>query len=292
MNALNHAANSIFDLLLTPLEAVGQEFALIMVSGVFGVLALLVFKHISSQKGIKAAKDKIKGHMIEIRLYQDDLVLVSKAIGKVLMRNLQYVGLNFGPFIPLSIPFAFVIAQMVVRYGFVPMPVQEDYTHLLGGEGITVVVELADNYKGQVSDLELILPEGIEATSKLVAVPARGKAYQEVVPTRSGEFELKVVLGGNEVIKKLYAGDVTPRSLQGKRVSSVLSSVLWPAEDTVPGDSGIASVELRHLTDLEGYPESDLGWLPGSGPMGVILVFLVASMAFGVAALKPLGVTI
>jgi hypothetical protein len=40
------------------------------------------------------------------------------------------------------------------------------------------------------------------------------------------------------------------------------------------------------------YPESDLGWLPGSGPMGVILVFLVASMAFGIAALKPLGVQI
>ena len=68
MNALNHASNALFDLVLTPLEALGQEFALIMVSGIFGVLALIIFKKISSQKGIKAAKDKIKGHMIEIRI--------------------------------------------------------------------------------------------------------------------------------------------------------------------------------------------------------------------------------
>ena len=40
------------------------------------------------------------------------------------------------------------------------------------------------------------------------------------------------------------------------------------------------------------YPDSDLGWLPGSGILGVMLVFLVASMAFGVAILKPLGIQI
>ncbi|HJM57248.1 MAG: hypothetical protein CMJ98_00280 [Planctomycetes bacterium] len=285
MNALNHASNALFDLVLTPLEALGEEFALIMVSGIFGILALIVFKQISSQKGIKAAKDRIKGHMIEIRIYQNDLVLVSRAIGKVLLRNLQYVGLNFGPFIPLSIPFAFVIAQMVVRYGFIPVPVQEDFTGLMAGKGLTVKVELAEGYERQAPDLELILPDGVEATSPLVAVPAEGYVFQEIVATRSGEFDLKFVLGGTESIKQLAAGDVTPRALQPERVSSFLSAVLWPAEDTFPEDSGIARVSFV-------YPESDLGWLPGSGPMGVILVFLVASMAFGIAALKPLGVQI
>ena len=285
MNALNHAANALFDLVLTPLEAFGEEFALIMVSGIFGILALLIFKRISSQKGIKAAKDKIKGHMIEIRIYQDDLRLVTKAIGKVLMRNLQYVGLNFGPFIPLSIPFAFVIAQMVVRYGFVPIPVQEDFTGLMAGQGLTVKVELAEGYERQAPDLEFILPDGIEATSPLVAVPAEGYVFQEIVATRPGQFDLKFVLGGTESIKQLAAGDVAPRALQPQRVSNFFAAVLWPAEDTFPAGSGIARVSFT-------YPENDLGWLPGSGPLGVILVFLVASMAFGIAALKPLGVQI
>ena len=83
MNAINRAVTSFFDLVLTPLEAVGDEFAILVVSGVFGVLALWIFKHISWQKGIKGTKDRIKGHLIEIRIYQDDLVTVGKAIGQL-----------------------------------------------------------------------------------------------------------------------------------------------------------------------------------------------------------------
>jgi hypothetical protein len=103
------------------------------VSGVFGVLALIAFKHISWQKGIKAAKDRIKGHMIEIRIYQDDLVVVGQSVLKILGRNLQYVTLNFGPFIPLAIPFVFVMAQFVVRYAYDPVPVTPTEQYVLAG---------------------------------------------------------------------------------------------------------------------------------------------------------------
>src|SRR6187455_539089 len=98
MNAVNHAVNTAFDWLLAPLAFLGPELALIVVSGIFGILALILFKQISSQSGIKRAKDRIKGHLIEIRIYQDDLAIVTKAIGKVLARNFQYLAYNFGPF--------------------------------------------------------------------------------------------------------------------------------------------------------------------------------------------------
>ena len=54
MNAINGALTALFDLVLKPLEAIGPEFSLTVVSGVFGVLALVIFKYISWQKGIKA----------------------------------------------------------------------------------------------------------------------------------------------------------------------------------------------------------------------------------------------
>ena len=77
----------------------------------------------SAQRRIKAAKNKIKGHLIEIRIYQDDLAIVGRAIVKVLLRNFQYLGLNLLPFVPLSIPFVIVLAQLVVRYGYAPAAV-------------------------------------------------------------------------------------------------------------------------------------------------------------------------
>ena len=115
MNSINNFMNSVFDVVLTPLEWLGTSWALIIASGVFGIVALVGFKYISYQQGIKASKDKIKGHMIAIRIYQDDLVVVSQSVVKVLLRNMQYLGLNFGPFIPLAIPFVFVIAQFATR---------------------------------------------------------------------------------------------------------------------------------------------------------------------------------
>lgn len=290
MNALNGATTALFNFILTPLEAVGREFALIMVSGIFGVLALLVFKHISSQKSIKAAKDKIKGHMIEIRLYQDDLALVSKAIGKVLWHNLRYVCLNFGPFIPLSIPFALVAAQMVVRYGFEPVDVQNQPGALLAGEGVTVKVDMAEGSERQAGDIEIILPDGVEAVSPLARIPSQGIAAQEVVATKSGTFELTIKSGSDSYVKTLHAGDDEPRYLQPERTASLFMALLWPAEDTLSGS--VDRIYFSSSPNLTAYPEAPLGWLPGSGPVAVLLWFVGFSMLFGFAALKPLGVTI
>ena len=284
MNALNAGLSKLFDLLLVPLEALGDEWALILVSGVFGILALIVFKHISYQKGIKAAKDKIKGHMIEIRLYQDDLGIVSGAIGKVLLRNLQYLAYNFGPFIPLALPFVLVVAQMVVRYGFEPAPVHTQTAQLLAGQGTTIKVEC--RRPADVAELELELPQGLVAVSPLVRVPSTGLAFQEFVAARPGEYDIALELGGRVEVKKFYAGDDTPvRRMQPERVSGALLALLWPAEDTLGRGSGLVRVVFD-------YPESDLGWLPMSGPLGVIVVFIVASMAFGFALVKPLGIQI
>ena len=289
MNAINGFLTVLFDLVLKPLEALGSEMALTIVSGVFGVLALVAFKYISWQKGIKATKDRIKGHMIEIRLYQDDLVLVSKAIGKVLLRNFQYLFLNFGPFIPLAIPFAFVVAQMVVRYAFDPVEVNRTpIEQLHAGEGTTIRIDLVGEFQDRAGELELVLPEGLEAVSPLV--PVKGIVAQEFVARQAGEYDIVIRLGGEQYIKKFHAHhpdgeSERPRSLQPERGTGFFNALLWPAEDTFPEGSGISRVSFV-------YPESDLGWLPSQGPGGVIIWFVIASMAFGVIMLKPLGVQI
>lgn len=283
MNALSHAMNGLFDALLAPLEAVGDGFAVYLLSGVFGVLALIVFKRISWQKGIAATKGKIKGHMIEIRLYQDDLVLVSKAIGKVLLRNLQYLLLNFGPFVPLALPFLVVAAQLVTRYGFDPVPL---HTEGLAGQGVELVIELDPAHRSAAGELELELPDGIEAVSPLVRVPGQGRAFVELAPRIEGEHAIVIRAAGHEVTKLLHAGEGgRGRQMQGERFAGILDVMLWPAEDSLAG------TPFTRIA-IQDYPESDLGWFPMGGPLGVLLAFVVASMVFGLIAIKPLGVQI
>lgn len=284
MNALNHVVTAIFDALLWPFELLGGETALVLVSGIFGVVALIAFKHISYQRGIKAVKDKIKAHVIEIRIYQDDLAIVARAISKVLLRNLQYLALNFGPFIPLSIPFVFVLAQLVTRYGFAPVPVHAASEQVMPGKGTLIEVELGREHAALVRGLEIEYPAGIRAISPLVRVPSEGRAFQEIVATSSGAHPFEIVLAdGTREKKELMAGEAA-RSMQPERGRGILATLLWPAENSFGGDSPFERVSFA-------YPDGDLGWFPG-GPTGVLIVFLVASMAFGLIVMKPLGIQI
>jgi hypothetical protein len=294
MNALNGFFNTLFDWVLFPLEKIGPQTALVVVSGVFGVLALLAFKFISFQKGIASVKDRIKGHMIEIRLFQDDLLVVASAVAKVMLRNVQYLALNFGPFVPLAIPFLFVTAQLVTRYAYEPARVVAADTKLLPGQGTMLEVRLAAGHEAEISGLEVILPAGVKALSPLVRSPYEGRAFQEVVATAAGVHQLEFRLAnGVRETKSFAAGENAPRSLQPRRVSAnewwnVASpddcAALWPAEPAFESSSPFRSIALR-------YPDRDLGWLPG-GEGGVLIAFVVASMVFGFASLKPLGVTI
>jgi hypothetical protein len=292
MDTLNRAMTKLFDLALRPLEAVGERFALIAVAAVFGVLALLVFKRISPQRRIKATKDRIKGHLIEIRLYQDDFRLVTRAIGKTLARNAQYLALNLGPFVPLAIPFLLVVAQLVVRYGYAPLPVVARADALLPGEGVLLEVALAPEARGRVRELALELPGGLRALSPLVRVPAEGRAFVELAAVAPGEHELALVLGGERETLALAAG-APARRMQPVRVAASgwwrvhepdACPLYWPAQRSFAAGSSFARASFA-------YPDREHRALP-DGPGGVVLTFVLASMLAGLVAVKPLGVEI
>jgi len=293
MNALNGIVTKIFDVALWPFELMGASVALVLASGVFGVLALLVFKHISWQAGIAAAKDQIKGHLIEIRIYQDDLLVVGKAIVMILLKNLKYVALNFGPFIPLMIPFLFVVSQAVTRYAFTGIPTSSAEGRL-AGEGSLIEVVMAPGHEDEVKGLRIVLPETLEATSRLFRYSGGGEAIasQEVVATGSGVGEIEVVLAdGTSVTKTVVTGDAEmPRRFQPFRTSVLdvwdaeYSPLLWPAEPAFEADSPFRRISLIH-------PDREQPWLP-DGLLGTLVTVIVASMLFGFLALKPLGVQI
>jgi hypothetical protein len=284
MNPLNHASTRLFDKLLAPLERLPFPFAIVIASAVFGVLALVAFKHLSAQKRIAAAKHRITAHLIEIRIYQDDLAIVGQAIGKVLLRNLQYLGLNLGPFVPLSIPFVLVVSQLVVRYGFRPVEVHAPGEAILPGRGAMIEVDLARERAADVAGLRIELPQGVRALSPLVRVPAEGRAYQEIAAVAPVAGEIAFVLADGTRVSKALSAGVASGPLQPERRRSGWSGLLWPAEDTLAGDSPFERVRLE-------YPERRMSFLP-DGPAGILLLFLLASMAAGLLVLKPLKVQI
>ena len=288
MDALNGFCNQLFNLLVAPFDGLfgyGALITITVVSLVFMPLSMLFFKYASSQKGIAAAKGKIKGHMIEIRIYQDDLFVVLKAVGKVLYYNFKYLFLNFAPFVPLSIPFVIVAAQLVVRFGFAPIPVEErDLAALKAGEGIELEIVMAEGHEAEALDLQIVLPPTLTAASPLIPNAADGVAFMEVVATSAGGDDIELRVGDEVQKKRIVTGETPERLMQPERVSSFWLAWLWPAEDTFGSDSAIASVTFA-------YPDRDLGGMP-DGAGGVFIMFLIVAFGAGLVAIKVFDIQI
>ncbi|MDE0895380.1 MAG: hypothetical protein OSB10_02215, partial [Planctomycetota bacterium] len=208
MDALNGFCNSLFNIVLYPIEGLGALVVLTIISMIFMPFSMLFFKRFSSQKGIAAAKGQIKGHMIAIRIYQDDLFVVAKSVVMVLFFNFKYLFLNFAPFLPLMAPFVVVVAQLVIRFGFAPIPVEErDLSGMLAGQGTMIEVEFAKDAEADASKLSIVLPEGLTAVSPLVRIPSDGRAFQEVVAAKAGAWDVEFKLtGGESVTKRVVTG--------------------------------------------------------------------------------------
>ncbi len=279
MDFVNRIASSVYSVLEAPLGFLAPELRLVLISGIFGIIALVLFKFISFQKGVKEVKDKIKGGIIAIRIYQNDLGEVSKNVGMVLLRNIKYLAMNFLPILPLMVPFVLLAAQLVTHYGFAPLPVEE------GVKGTVVELAMKAGEESQVSGMSIELPDTLEARTPLVRNSFKGLAWIEVAPTAPGEQSLAFVLAdGTRVEKSIHTGELKDGvALQPERVAGFLPAWLWPAEDTLKG----TPVETIKFV----YPERELRWMP-DGPVGVLLTLLVASMAFGVLILKPLNIQI
>ena len=97
MQRFNAVTSAVFDRLLAPLGEDHAWFDLLLWSVLGGIVALLVYKSVSDQAGIVRAKNAIKVHLLEIRLFKDDIAGVLAATGRILARNAVYLGHNVVP---------------------------------------------------------------------------------------------------------------------------------------------------------------------------------------------------
>ena len=87
---------------------------------------LLIFKKISNQDGIRQTKNRIKAHLLEMRLYKDDIWLSIRAMLLILLNNLKYLTLTFKPLLILMVPVIIILIHTGTRYAYRPVGVGED----------------------------------------------------------------------------------------------------------------------------------------------------------------------
>ncbi len=266
-----------FDLLFAPLAGRSPWWGLAAVALVTAAVALLIFRAASNQRAIRATKDRIIAHLLEVVLYRDDLRVVVRAQARLAADNARYLGHALAPLVLMVAPVGLIMVQADLRYGRRPLRV---------GESAVVTVGLRPT-AGLPAEPSLAVPAGVVVETPAVVVPARGEVSWRVRAHQVGEHELRARLGDVEVGKRLLvaeegAGPPWARAVAPRRPSAgVLARLLNPAEPPLPSNRTVAWVEVT-------YPEAPLR--VRGRRVHWVWPFFALTLAFGYALKGPLRV--
>ncbi len=273
MSTFNHITSALFDVLLAPLGHGPWLFDLLLWSVLSGVVALLVYKYVSNQKGIEHAQDRIKMHLYEITLWRHDIRITFSAMGNILKNNAVYLGHNLRPMAVMLVPFMVVLIQLEANYSKAPAAV---------GDVELLEVTLDPATSTSPLDVALAVPDGISIDAGPVRT-ADGEIFWRLRADAPGDHALTLSTPDEQLVKTWAVGGEA-RKVPQMRTTYAFDALLYPGEAPPPAGSAFADVRIH-------YPDRALPYIP-DGELGVLLFFFIVSLGAGLVFMKPLGVTL
>lgn len=274
MKFFNEMITLLFELFFRPFKGFEPIWALAVISLLAGVFMLWLFGKVSNQETIKVVRDRIRGNLLGIRLFGDDIGLLFLLQARVMRQTLTYLRHALIPILVMIVPVLFILIQMNLRFSLRP---------LSPGESTVVNVTLRDP-SALASGLSLEAPEGVAVETDAVRVPSLMEVSWRVRVEAPGRHTLLVKAGQEAAIEKeIMVGERWGKVSPLRTGKSIVDKILYPGEAPIPSSHIIQSIEVI-------YPSLSIrafGW-----NLNWIFVFLVLSLAFGYAFKGVIGVEI
>ncbi len=267
MNLIFSTLNALFDLLFWAFHDGSPWWPVLFFSLVTAVLMLLVFRYFSNQVAIRRAKDQLGAHLLEVRLFQDQLGVVARAYARLLGATGMYLLYSLKPLAVMLLPLILLLAQMELRLGRDARP------------ATPVLVKASFAQDVSVETAELKVPEGIAITAPAVRIPEDQEVDWRIEARQPGEYNLEITVGASRE-SKLFTVPAGFRRVSPLRTSSVLDLLLYPGEPSLPVGP-VKSIEI-------GYARRDV-LLFGYG-MHWLIPFFALSLVLGYALKGVMGV--
>jgi hypothetical protein len=264
MGVFNSVISSFFEAVLFPFRGMAPFWGLFVISVLTGIAMLLLFRVTSNQEGIRRIRNRIRAHVLEIRLFKDDLGLMFRAQGSILRHTVVYMRMALRPLLFILPVVVVIMIQLDLRYGRSPLE---------PGESTVVTARLLDG--ASVEDVELAASSGLAIETPAVRIPSRGEVSWRIRALEPGEQNLFLETGEGRVEKKIRvrSGRVVP--VEPARIGgSLLGMLEHPGEPPLDGGTGVEEIRV----DYRGadVPVFGLG-------MHWLIPFCVVSLAAGFA---------
>jgi len=271
MTPLNRALTAVLDAVMAPLAWLPPMAGPVLLSLATAVAVLLAFKWTADQPALAAAKQAMQAAIFEMRLFNDDLVLLFRAQGEVVRHSLTYLRLSLAPTLWLIVPMAVLMLHMEFHFG---------YSGLATGEAALVKARLAES--GASASATLAVPDGIQVETPGVVLPSEREIAWRIRPLKTGSYELRVRMGGTEIGKSLLVSEAVGRRSPVRPDASLASQLLDPSEPPVPSGDGLTSIAIDYPSREYRVAGWNIGWVG---------VYLALTLAFAWVLKGAFGVT-
>ena len=269
---INSVLTPIFDVICWPFRALAPIWALAVISFASGIFLVWLFGKTSDQDRVREVRDRIRGNLIGVRLFQHDIGVVLRLQGKIFGDTFRFMGLALVPLLIMLVPVLLIMTQLQLRFDVRPLEVGEPVL-------VKALVREASTLDGTVA---LEVPDGVTVETPPVKIRSTREIVWRLRVDRAGDHALVVRVGDEVLEKKIVAGGGW-RPVSYLRSSCALDTLLYPGEPPIAADHPVEAVEVA-------YPPQDLS-LFGVG-VNWLVGFLLLSMACGFAFKGVLGVEV
>jgi hypothetical protein len=272
---VNAALRWTFDGLFAAVGSWPPLASLALVSLIVAALMLLVVARTSNQVAMADTKRAMHAGLFEIRLFNDDLRAILRAVGEVLRHNLRYLRLSLVPLLWMALPLVLVIAQLQAFYG---------YTGLVPGQPVLLKAELVSAGAAPGgAEPALEAPAGIRVETAAVRLAGSSEVLWRIVPVEQGDYTVRLTAGERTASKTVHVSDAIGRRSPVRVSRDLITQLLYPSESPLDAGGPVSSISIA-------YPEAGVDIL--GFRVHWLIVFMVLSMAAAFALARRFGVTL
>jgi len=266
MTVINLVFGGIVGAMLWPFRGLSPWAGMIVVSFLTALLMLEVYKLTSNQAAIRRAKDRIKAHLYEMRLYKDNMRVTLASQGAILKANLSYLAANLKPLAVMIVPLVLILAQLSVWYDRAP---------LRPGDETLVKARLETTADPVAAGLDLEVPAGLEISAPAVRIADLHEVVWRIKALTPGIGRLTLRAGGTAIEKSVIVGGGPLARVSGLASrGSFWKRVLYPGEPALAAGTPVRSVEILYPAGSLAAFGLRIHWL---------VAYLLLSIVFGFA---------
>jgi len=234
----NSVIGKIFDILFLPFRGLSPWVAMIVVSFLTGLLMLFIFRHTSNQEGIRRIKNKIKAHLLELRLYKDSLAQQLTSQGKILSANFKYFSYALKPMLVMVIPVMLILIQLNLWFGSRSLDI---------GDEALVKVKLMEGINPLQTDIRLEVPPGIAVETPPLRIEDEREIDWRLRATEKGVYNILFRYQDETFTKSVAVGQNRLSKIAAlKPGKGLLEQAFNPGEKPLPKNAPIESAEITY----------------------------------------------